>query len=179
MNRVDSRSLLWNCLKLCISEFPVFVQCYSFKILQNISVHRRMVQVLTWNVSPDVIFLQFLLDYSGSSSEGEQLVEFLSHRTSGVTLFVPHNSGFTQNKVMYSHNPFLFKRDTNYLFTWLQVNWFEWFGVYNGTSNGSKVLYLCINLMITHTCYPFIITIHLSMQVKLISKSNERASYKT
>ncbi|TMS19052.1 Stabilin-2 [Larimichthys crocea] len=44
------------------------------------------------------IFYKFLLDYSGSSSEGEQLVEFLSHRTSGVTLFVPHNSGFTQNK---------------------------------------------------------------------------------
>ncbi|KAG8007953.1 Stabilin-1 [Nibea albiflora] len=44
------------------------------------------------------IFYKFLLDYSGSSSEGKQLVEFLSHRTSGVTLFVPHNSGFTQNK---------------------------------------------------------------------------------
>ncbi|XP_027134621.1 stabilin-1 isoform X2 [Larimichthys crocea] len=46
------------------------------------------------------IFYKFLLDYSGSSSEGEQLVEFLSHRTSGVTLFVPHNSGFTQNKTL-------------------------------------------------------------------------------
>ncbi|XP_070693552.1 stabilin-1 [Pempheris klunzingeri] len=46
------------------------------------------------------IFYKMLLDYSGSSSEGRQLVEFLSHRKSEVTLFVPHNAGFTQNKTL-------------------------------------------------------------------------------
>lgn len=48
------------------------------------------------------LLLQMLLDYSGSSSDGKQLVDFLSDRTSEVMLFVPHNSGFTQNKVLYS-----------------------------------------------------------------------------
>uniref|UniRef100_A0A671XZ96 Stabilin 1 n=1 Tax=Sparus aurata TaxID=8175 RepID=A0A671XZ96_SPAAU len=46
------------------------------------------------------IFYKMLLDYSGSSSDGKQLVDFLSDRTSEVMLFVPHNSGFTQNKVL-------------------------------------------------------------------------------
>ncbi|XP_076599998.1 stabilin-1 [Chaetodon auriga] len=46
------------------------------------------------------IFYKLLLDYSGSSLEGRQLVEFLSHRASEVTLFVPHNTGFTQNKTL-------------------------------------------------------------------------------
>ncbi|KAI3369756.1 hypothetical protein L3Q82_024579, partial [Scortum barcoo] len=41
-----------------------------------------------------------LLDYSGSSSEGKKLVEFLSHRKSEVTLFVPRNDGFGQNKTL-------------------------------------------------------------------------------
>ncbi|KAM9361358.1 stabilin-1 [Symphorus nematophorus] len=45
-------------------------------------------------------FYKLLLDYSGSSSEGRQLVEFLSHRTSEVTLFVPHNAGFAPNKTL-------------------------------------------------------------------------------
>ncbi|KAM7421982.1 hypothetical protein PAMA_010184 [Pampus argenteus] len=44
------------------------------------------------------IFYKFLLDYSGSSLEGRHLVEFLSHRKSEVTLFVPHNAGFAQNQ---------------------------------------------------------------------------------
>ncbi|KAM8868381.1 stabilin-1-like isoform 1-T2 [Synchiropus picturatus] len=46
------------------------------------------------------IFYKFLLDYSSSSKDGQQLVEFLSHRKSEVTLFVPHNSGFTQNQTL-------------------------------------------------------------------------------
>ncbi|XP_008297326.1 stabilin-1 [Stegastes partitus] len=46
------------------------------------------------------VFYKILLDYSGSSSEGRELVEFLSHRTSEVTLFVPHNAGFTQNQTL-------------------------------------------------------------------------------
>ncbi|XP_068171097.1 stabilin-1 isoform X2 [Antennarius striatus] len=45
-------------------------------------------------------FYKLLLDYSASSSEGRQLVDFLSHRTSSVTLFVPHNAGFTTNKTL-------------------------------------------------------------------------------
>uniref|UniRef100_A0A3B5QNS4 Stabilin 1 n=1 Tax=Xiphophorus maculatus TaxID=8083 RepID=A0A3B5QNS4_XIPMA len=44
------------------------------------------------------IFYRLLLDYGGSSSEGRQLLEILAHRKSDVTLFVPHNSGFTQNQ---------------------------------------------------------------------------------
>lgn len=43
--------------------------------------------------------LQMLLEYSGSSSEGSQLVKFLSHREAEVTLFVPHNAGFAPNQV--------------------------------------------------------------------------------
>ncbi|XP_069006635.1 stabilin-1 isoform X2 [Embiotoca jacksoni] len=46
------------------------------------------------------IFYKLLLDYSGSSSKGQQLVEFLSDRRSEVTLFVPHNAGFGQNQTL-------------------------------------------------------------------------------
>lgn len=46
------------------------------------------------------IFYKFLLDYSGSSSEGKQLVDFLSHRKAEVTLFVPHDAGFAQNQTL-------------------------------------------------------------------------------
>ncbi|XP_044021457.1 stabilin-1 isoform X1 [Siniperca chuatsi] len=46
------------------------------------------------------IFYKLLLDYSGSSSEGRQLVDFLSNRKSEVTLFVPHNAGFAQNQTL-------------------------------------------------------------------------------
>uniref|UniRef100_A0A3P8U842 Link domain-containing protein n=1 Tax=Amphiprion percula TaxID=161767 RepID=A0A3P8U842_AMPPE len=38
---------------------------------------------------------------SGSSSEGRELLDFLSHRMSEVTLFVPHNAGFSQNQVRF------------------------------------------------------------------------------
>uniref|UniRef100_G3NIT0 Stabilin 1 n=1 Tax=Gasterosteus aculeatus TaxID=69293 RepID=G3NIT0_GASAC len=44
------------------------------------------------------IFYKCLLDYSGWSSEGKQLVDFMSHRKSEVTLFVPHNAGFGPNQ---------------------------------------------------------------------------------
>lgn len=56
------------------------------------------------------MFYKLLLDYSGSSLEGQRLVEFLSHKTSEVMLFVPHNSGFTQNKT-------LSERDIEYHFS--------------------------------------------------------------
>ncbi|XP_041639647.1 stabilin-1 isoform X2 [Cheilinus undulatus] len=46
------------------------------------------------------IFYKFLLDYSGSSNLGKQLVDFLSQKKSEVTLFVPHNGGFTPNKTL-------------------------------------------------------------------------------
>ncbi|KAA8593678.1 hypothetical protein FQN60_009794 [Etheostoma spectabile] len=46
------------------------------------------------------IFYKLLLDYSGRSSEGKQLVEFMSHRKSEVTLFVPHNAGFAPNQTL-------------------------------------------------------------------------------
>nr|XP_020466831.1 stabilin-1 [Monopterus albus] len=46
------------------------------------------------------IFYKLLLDYSGLSSEGKQLVEFLTYRKSEVTLFVPHNSGFSKNQTL-------------------------------------------------------------------------------
>ncbi|XP_047440209.1 stabilin-1 [Mugil cephalus] len=46
------------------------------------------------------IFYKLLLDYSGLSSEGKEVVDFLSHRQSEVTLFVPHNSGFAPNQTL-------------------------------------------------------------------------------
>uniref|UniRef100_H2TN10 Stabilin 2 n=1 Tax=Takifugu rubripes TaxID=31033 RepID=H2TN10_TAKRU len=46
------------------------------------------------------IFYQSLLDYSGSSSEGKELIDFLSHRTSEVTIFVPPNTGFAPNQTL-------------------------------------------------------------------------------
>ncbi|XP_019952412.2 stabilin-1 [Paralichthys olivaceus] len=46
------------------------------------------------------IFYKLLMDYSDSTSDGKQLVEFLSHRKSEVTLFVPHNAGFTTNQTL-------------------------------------------------------------------------------
>nr|XP_054588408.1 stabilin-1 isoform X5 [Nothobranchius furzeri] len=46
------------------------------------------------------IFYKLLLDHSGSSSEGKQLVEVLTHRKSDITLFVPLNSGFTPNQTL-------------------------------------------------------------------------------
>ncbi|KAM4587188.1 stabilin-1 [Odontesthes bonariensis] len=45
-------------------------------------------------------FYRFLLDYGGSSLEGKELIEVLSHRKSEITLFVPHNAGFTQNQTL-------------------------------------------------------------------------------
>ncbi|KAM8913550.1 stabilin-1 [Spinachia spinachia] len=46
------------------------------------------------------IFYKCLLDYSSWSSEGKQLVDFMSHRKSEVTLFVPHNAGFGMNQTL-------------------------------------------------------------------------------
>ncbi|XP_029007045.1 stabilin-1 [Betta splendens] len=46
------------------------------------------------------IFYKLLLDYSGSSSQGKELVEYLSHRKNEVTLFVPHNAGFAPNQTL-------------------------------------------------------------------------------
>uniref|UniRef100_A0A8C3ACP1 Stabilin 1 n=1 Tax=Cyclopterus lumpus TaxID=8103 RepID=A0A8C3ACP1_CYCLU len=46
------------------------------------------------------IFYKLLLDYSGRSSEGKQLVQFMSHRKSELTLFVPHNAGFGANQTL-------------------------------------------------------------------------------
>ncbi|XP_062272526.1 stabilin-1 [Scomber scombrus] len=46
------------------------------------------------------IFYKFLLDYSDSSLQGKQLVEYLSHRKSEVTLFVPHDAGFAPNQTL-------------------------------------------------------------------------------
>ncbi|XP_029908219.1 stabilin-1 isoform X3 [Myripristis murdjan] len=46
------------------------------------------------------VFYKFLLEYSASSPEGQQLIDFLSHRKSDVTLFVPHNAGFSRNQTL-------------------------------------------------------------------------------
>ncbi|KAK5871975.1 hypothetical protein PBY51_012712 [Eleginops maclovinus] len=46
------------------------------------------------------IFYKLLLDYSGWSTKGKQLVDFMSHRKSEVTLFVPHNAGFAPNQTL-------------------------------------------------------------------------------
>ncbi|XP_074543757.1 stabilin-1 isoform X2 [Halichoeres trimaculatus] len=46
------------------------------------------------------IFYKYLMDYSGSSAEGQKLVDYLTRKKSEVTLFVPHNSGFTVNKTL-------------------------------------------------------------------------------
>ncbi|XP_076027518.1 stabilin-1-like [Genypterus blacodes] len=46
------------------------------------------------------LFYKFLVDYSDSSAEGKQLVDFLSHRKSEVTLFVPQNAGFGPNQTL-------------------------------------------------------------------------------
>ncbi|XP_061582556.1 stabilin-1 [Cololabis saira] len=46
------------------------------------------------------IFYKLLLDYSLSSPEGRTLVDVLSHRKSEVTLFVPHNAGFSRNQTL-------------------------------------------------------------------------------
>ncbi|XP_029989348.1 stabilin-1 isoform X2 [Sphaeramia orbicularis] len=46
------------------------------------------------------IFYKFLVEYSGLSLDGKQLIEFLSHKNSDVTLFVPHDNGFTSNQTL-------------------------------------------------------------------------------
>ncbi|XP_071349438.1 stabilin-1 [Trachinotus anak] len=45
-------------------------------------------------------FYKLLLDYSDLTSDGKQLIEFLSHWKSEVTLFVPHNAGFAPNQTL-------------------------------------------------------------------------------
>ncbi|XP_037346204.2 stabilin-1 [Pungitius pungitius] len=50
------------------------------------------------------IFYKCLLDYSSSSSEGKQLVDFMSHRKSELTVFVPHNAGFGANQTLSSRD---------------------------------------------------------------------------
>ncbi|XP_072237543.1 stabilin-1 [Leuresthes tenuis] len=62
------------------------------------------------------IFYKFLLDYAGSSLEGKQLIEVLSHRKSEITLFVPHNAGFTQNQTLSG-------RDLEYHFSTNHSRW--------------------------------------------------------
>uniref|UniRef100_A0A3Q3KRR5 Stabilin 1 n=1 Tax=Monopterus albus TaxID=43700 RepID=A0A3Q3KRR5_MONAL len=42
----------------------------------------------------------YKVSVNGLSSEGKQLVEFLTYRKSEVTLFVPHNSGFSKNQTL-------------------------------------------------------------------------------
>ncbi|XP_061542786.1 stabilin-1 isoform X4 [Phycodurus eques] len=45
-------------------------------------------------------FYKFLLDYGGFSAQGQRLVDFLSERQSNVTLFVPHDAGFSPSQVL-------------------------------------------------------------------------------
>nr|XP_061814251.1 stabilin-1-like [Nerophis lumbriciformis] len=46
------------------------------------------------------IFYKFLLDYGGFSAQGQNLIDFLSQRQSEVTLFVPHDAGFSPSQVL-------------------------------------------------------------------------------
>ncbi|XP_049588894.1 stabilin-1 isoform X3 [Syngnathus scovelli] len=46
------------------------------------------------------LFYKSLLDYSGLSTQGQGLVDFLSQRQSEVTLFVPHDDGFSPGQVL-------------------------------------------------------------------------------
>lgn len=80
------------------------------------------------------IFYKLLLDYSGSSSQGKQLIDFLSHRMSEVTLFVPHNGGFAPNQTLsgrdleyhisanHSVRPFKALRHQEVITSWLGFN---------------------------------------------------------
>ena len=79
--------------------------CWYLCVLESHStlIHKKLIVNLNIFTSLSLsLLLQMLLDYSGSSTDGKQLVDFLSDRTSEVMLFVPHNSGFTQNKVLCS-----------------------------------------------------------------------------
>uniref|UniRef100_A0A3B4V977 Stabilin 1 n=1 Tax=Seriola dumerili TaxID=41447 RepID=A0A3B4V977_SERDU len=79
-------------------------------------------------------FYKLLLDYSGSTSGGKQLVEFLSHRKSEVTLFVPHNAGFAPNQTLSGRDleyhisannsvrPFMDLRHEEVITSWLGFN---------------------------------------------------------
>ncbi|XP_077459834.1 stabilin-1 isoform X3 [Stigmatopora argus] len=46
------------------------------------------------------IFYKFLLEYGGFSAQGQALIDFLSQRQSEVTLFVPHDAGFSPGQVL-------------------------------------------------------------------------------
>ncbi|KAK2861690.1 hypothetical protein Q5P01_001223 [Channa striata] len=94
------------------------------------------------------IFYKFLLDYSGSSSEGKQLVDFLSHRKSEVTLFVPHDAGFAQNQTLtardleyhisanHSRRAFKDLKHEDILTSWLGYN----LTVTHGNNESSKLV---------------------------------------
>ncbi|KAF3690257.1 Stabilin-1 Fasciclin, EGF-like, laminin-type [Channa argus] len=94
------------------------------------------------------IFYKLLLDYSGSSSEGKQLVEFLSHRKSDVTLFVPHNAGFAKNQTLstrdleyhisanHSRRAFKDLRHEDVITSWLGYN----LTVTNGNNESYKLV---------------------------------------
>ncbi|XP_034152145.1 stabilin-1 isoform X2 [Esox lucius] len=45
-------------------------------------------------------FYNILLNYAGSSAEGENLLHFLTTSSSNATLFVPHNTGFAVNETL-------------------------------------------------------------------------------
>uniref|UniRef100_A0A8D2ZQD1 Stabilin 1 n=1 Tax=Scophthalmus maximus TaxID=52904 RepID=A0A8D2ZQD1_SCOMX len=80
------------------------------------------------------IFYQLLLRYSDSTSDGKHLVDFLSHRKSEVTLFVPHNAGFAPNQTLsgrdleyhisanHSRRPFKDLRHEEVITSWLGVD---------------------------------------------------------
>lgn len=83
----------------CYKFNDVSCECPSDYVGNGYFCNSVLTSVLALN-SNFSVFFKLLLDYSGSSLEGRQLVEFLSHRTSEVTLFVPHNTGFTANMTL-------------------------------------------------------------------------------
>ncbi|XP_077430047.1 stabilin-1 [Vanacampus margaritifer] len=46
------------------------------------------------------LFYKSLLDYGGLSAQGQSLLDFLTQRQSEVTLFVPHDDGFSPGQVL-------------------------------------------------------------------------------
>lgn len=83
----------------CYRQRDVSCSCPSDFVGNGDFCNGVLADVLATN-SNFSIFYRFILDYSGSTKDGKKLVEFLSQRNAEVTLFVPHNNGFTFNKTL-------------------------------------------------------------------------------
>ncbi|XP_056462964.1 stabilin-1 isoform X1 [Gadus chalcogrammus] len=83
----------------CYRETDVSCVCNSGYVGDGGFCNGAVINVLAMNTDFSR-FYKFILDYSGLSVKGRELLDFLSSAGSDVMLFVPHNDGFLTNQTL-------------------------------------------------------------------------------